>query len=247
MNYITTEFEVSNETEFKIAKNIESRYNIITEDVVNPSIAYTFTYNNSENYKDTNFSFFKARIASSGNLFTYFAKQKDENNVKTLFNTPIAQYAKIDLEYKKFWDLSLDNVLAFRSFLGIAIPYENSKAIPFSRSYFIGGPNDLRAWKIYDLGPGSTKTGLEYNIGNLKFLNSLEYRFKIINSVKGALFIDAGNIWDITNSELTETEAKFNNLNSFKDIAIGSGFGIRYDLSFILLRLDLGFKTYEPY
>ena len=245
--YINNDFETTNETEYKIAKNIEARYNIITEDVVIPSIAYTFTYNNSENYKDTNFSFFKARLASSGNLFTYFAKQKDENNVKTLFNTPIAQYAKMDLEYKKFWDLSLDNVLAFRSFLGIAIPYNNSNTIPFSRSYFIGGPNDLRAWKIYDLGPGSTKTGLEYNIGNLKFLNSLEYRFKIINSVKGALFIDAGNIWDITNSELTETEAKFKNLNSFKDIAIGSGFGIRYDLSFILLRLDLGFKTYEPY
>lgn len=246
-NYIDDAFETSNETQYKTAKNIEARYNIITEDVVIPSMAYTFTYNNSENYKDTDFSYFKARLASSGTLLTHLSKQTDENNVKTLFNTPIAQYAKIDLEYKKFWNISLENVIAFRSFLGIALPYNNSNSIPFSRSYFIGGPNDLRAWKIYDLGPGSTKTGLEYNIGNLKFISSLEYRFKIINSIKGALFIDAGNIWDISDSDLTEANAKFSNINSLKDIAIGSGFGIRYDLSFILLRLDLGFKTYEPY
>ena len=70
---------------------------------------------------------------------------------------------------------------------------------------------------------------------------------KIINSVKGALFVDAGNIWDISNSKFTDSDAKFDGFNSLKDIAIGSGFGIRYDLSFILLRLDLGFKTYEPY
>ncbi|WP_240324953.1 translocation and assembly module lipoprotein TamL [Lutibacter oceani] len=244
---IDSNFESTNPTEFTIAQNIKNRYNIITEDVLIPSAAYTFTYNNSENYKDTDFSFFRARFVSSGNLTTLLATNKDENNVKLLFNTPIAQYIRTDLEYKKFWNLSLENVLAFRSFLGIAIPYKNSNTIPFSRSYFIGGPNDLRAWKIYDLGPGTTKTGLEYNVGNLKFISSLEYRFKIINSVKGALFVDAGNIWDISNSNLTSSEAKFNGFKSLSDIAIGSGFGIRYDLSFILLRLDLGFKTYEPY
>ena len=244
---INSDFEVTNPTEFKIAQNIKSRYNIITEDALVPSISYTFTYNNSESYKDIDFSFFRARIVSSGNLTTLLATDKDANNVKTIFKIPIAQYIRTDLEYKKFWELSLDNVLAFRSFLGISIPYGNSTTIPFSKSYFIGGPNDLRAWKIYDLGPGSTQSGLEFNVGNLKFITSLEYRFKIINSIKGALFVDAGNIWDISNSLVTSSEAKFNGVNSLKDIAIGSGFGIRYDLSFILLRLDLGFKTYEPY
>tara|TARA_R110001583_G_scaffold41751_3_gene132638 strand:- start:16999 stop:19512 length:2514 start_codon:yes stop_codon:yes gene_type:complete len=246
-NFINADFKNTNATEYQIAKNIEARYNIITEDVLIPSIAYTYTYNNSKNYKDTNFSFFKARIVSSGNLTTLLSSNKDDNNVKTLFKTPIAQYIRTDFEYKKFWNLSLEKVLAFRSFLGAAIPYGNSTTVPFSRSYFIGGPNDLRAWKIYDLGPGSTKTGLEYNVGNLKFISSLEYRFKVINSIKGALFVDAGNIWDITDSSVTSSEARFNGINSLKDIAVGAGFGIRYDLSFILLRLDLGFKTYEPY
>lgn len=251
INFIDTKiddnFEVTNPTEYKIAKNIKNRYNIIAEDVLVPSVAYTFTFNNSENYKDTNFSFFRARIAASGNLTSALAKNTDANNIKTLFNTPIAQFIRTDLEYKKFWNLSLEDVLGFRSFLGIAVPYGNSTTIPFSRSYFIGGPNDLRAWRIYNLGPGVSKTGLEYNVGNLKFISNLEYRFKILNNIKGALFIDAGNIWDISNSAVTESEAKFNGFNSIKDIAVGSGFGIRYDLSFILLRLDLGFKTYEPY
>ncbi len=246
-NNIDSAFEQTNPDEFKISKNIQKRHDIITEDVLIPSMAYTFTFNSSDNYKDTDFSFFRARFVSSGNLTTLLSQKKDDKGVKTLFNTPIAQYVRTDLEYKKFWNLSLENVLAFRSFVGVAIPYSNSNTIPFSRSYFIGGPNDLRAWTIYDLGPGSTKSGLEFNVGNLKFISSLEYRFKVINSVKGALFVDAGNIWDITNSDVTVPEAKFNGLNSIKDIAIGSGFGLRYDLSFILLRLDLGFKTYEPY
>ncbi|MCF6180694.1 BamA/TamA family outer membrane protein [Lutibacter sp.] len=244
---INTSFEATNPDEFKIAQNIKKRYNIITEDVLVPAITYTFTFNNSKNYKDIDFSFFRARIVSSGNLSTLLSKTRDNNNVKTILKTPIAQYLRTDFEYKKFWNIQQENVLAFRSFLGIAYPYGNSTSIPFSRSYFIGGPNDLRAWKIYDLGPGSTKTGLEYNVGSLKFLTSLEYRFKIINSIKGALFIDSGNIWDITNSSVTLESAKFKGISSLKDIAVGSGFGIRYDLSFILLRLDLGFKTYEPY
>jgi len=245
--YIDSSFEASNPDEFKLAQNIKKRYDIITEDVLVPSIAYTFTFNNSQNYKDTDFSFFRARIVSSGNLSTLLSNTRDKNNVKTILKTPIAQYIRTDFEYKKFWNLQQENVLAFRTFLGIAYPFGNSSSIPFSRSYFIGGPNDLRAWKIYDLGPGSSRTGLEYNVGSLKFISSLEYRFKIINSIKGALFVDTGNIWDITNSPVALESAKFKGINSIKDIAIGSGFGIRYDLSFILLRLDLGFKTYEPY
>ncbi|MDP3311749.1 BamA/TamA family outer membrane protein [Lutibacter sp.] len=244
---INSNFQQTNPEEYQAAKNIETRYNIITEDVFIPSMEYSFTINNAENYKDTEFSFFRVRFVSTGNVSTILAKQEDSNGNKTLLNTPIAQYIRTDLEYKKFWTVHFDNVLAFRSFLGIAIPYGNSKTIPFNRSYFIGGSNDLRAWKIYDLGPGSTKSGLEYNVGNLKFISSLEYRFKVLNSIKGALFIDAGNIWDITNLDVTDSDAKFNGLNSIKDIAVGTGFGIRYDLSFILLRLDIGFKTYEPY
>lgn len=241
------EFQNTDPVAFKTVQNIEKRRNIITENTLIPAISYQYTYNNSESYKDINFSFFRARIASSGALTSALSKKSSDNGKKEILDIPIAQYLKLDLEYKKFWSNYNNNILAFRSLVGIAIPYGNSNDIPFSRSYFIGGANDLRAWKIYDLGPGSISNGLEYNVGSLKILTSLEYRFKVLNNIKGAIFIDAGNIWDITNSDITGSKGKFSGLKSLKDIAIGSGFGVRYDFSFLVLRLDLGFKTYEPY
>jgi outer membrane protein assembly factor BamA len=238
----------SNPTEYQSTQNIGKRKDIITEDALVPVISYEYTYNNSNGYQDADFSFFRARVASSGLLSSSLTTKKNtETGRKEILGIPVAQYIKTDFEYKKFWGSSSDNLLAFRSLLGIAIPYGNSEEMPFSRSYFIGGANDLRAWKIYDIGPGSIQNGLEYNVGSLKFLSSLEYRFKIINSVKGALFIDAGNIWDITKTDLIAEEGRFNGLKSLNQIAVGTGFGVRYDFNFLVIRLDLGFKTYEPY
>lgn len=249
INFVTdpaNNFQTTNPTSFNEVQNIEKRRRIITDNVLVPVISYQFTYNNSSNYKDTNFSFFKARFASSGALSNALISKKNNNGQKELLGIPVAQYFKTDIEYKKFWGTE-DHTLAFRSLLGIAVPYGNSDEIPFSRSYFIGGANDLRAWRIYDLGPGSIKNGLEYNVGNLKFLSSIEYRFKILNSLKGALFADAGNIWDISKSDLIASEGKFKGLKSLEDIALGTGAGVRYDFSFLVIRLDVGLKTYEPY
>ena len=174
------------------------------------------------------------------------SKQTNENDQKTVFKIPIAQYFKADLEYKKYWSLGDNSVLAHRTFLGAIITYDKSD-IPFSRSYFAGGSNDIRGWRTYDLGPGATPRGLEYNIGSLKFLTSFEYRFDLFGNAKGALFVDSGNIWDITNSSFTSTEGKFSGIKSLQNIAVASGFGLRYDFSFLIARLDVGFKTYEPY
>ncbi len=241
-----TAFQTSNPTEFRDNLNILDRYNIITSDFLIPTIAYSFTYNNQTNYTDNNFSFFKVRVANSGNVAGFVSKKRNANNRKTLFNIPLAQYFKVDLEYKKFWEIDGRSVFGFRSFLGAILPYDNSD-IPFTKSYFAGGSNDIRAWQTYDLGPGRRNSGLEYNIGSLKFLTSAEYRFDVFGSLKGALFVDAGNIWDITNSIFADEEAKFDGLRSLKDIAVGSGFGLRYDFSFLVFRLDVGFKMHEPY
>lgn len=241
-----TDFQSTNPVEFNENANVQNRYNIITSNFIIPTIALSYTYNNQTNYKDNNFSFFKARIANSGNFISLLSKQENSNGIKTIESTPIAQYFKADLEYKQFWDISNGSVIGFRSSIGAVIPYGGSD-IPFTKSYFAGGSNDIRAWQTYDLGPGSTLPGLEYNVGNFKFLTSLEYRFDLIGNVKGALFVDAGNIWDITNSSFIDSNAKFNGLSSLKQIAVGSGFGARYDLNFLVLRLDVGFKTHEPY
>ncbi|MGY8911124.1 MAG: BamA/TamA family outer membrane protein, partial [Flavobacteriales bacterium] len=139
-----------------------------------------------------------------------------------------------------------NSVFGFRTFLGAIITYDNSD-IPFTKSYFAGGSNDIRAWQTYELGPGSRNSGLEFNIGDFKFLTSAEYRFDVVGRLKGALFVDAGNIWDISGSDFVEEDAKFTGFSSLKNIAVGSGFGARLDFNFLIIRFDVGFKTYEPY
>lgn len=241
-----TNFKASNATEYNTAINILNRYNIITSDFLIPTIAYSYTYNNQSSFKDNNFSFFKIRLANSGNILGLISDAKNTNNKKTFLNIPLAQYFKTDVEYKKFWNLGNNSVFGFRSFLGAIVTYDNSD-IPFTKSYFAGGSNDIRAWQTYELGPGSRNTGLEYNIGSFKFLSSIEYRFDVFSKLKGALFVDAGNIWDISGSSFVDEDSKFTGFESLKDIAVGSGFGARVDFSFLILRLDVGFKTYEPY
>ncbi len=236
-----------NTADYLKLRNIKKRYNIITEDILIPMITYQIIYNTQINYSDHNFSYIRARIGSAGLFSSLLASQRNEEGIKQIFGTNIAQYIKLDLEYRKHWHFNGDNVLAFRFNLGVAKPYGNAISIPFSRSYFAGGPNDIRAWHIYELGPGFENSGLEFNVGNFKLLGNLEYRFNVIGSFKMALFVDAGNIWDLTHSDLSSDLAKFKGFSSLESTALGSGLGVRYDFSFLVLRVDLGFKTYEPY
>jgi hypothetical protein len=240
-------FQNTNPEEYNINQNILNRYNIITSDFLIPVIAYSYNYNNQTDFKDNNFSFFKIRVANSGNILGLLSDKTNSNGKKTVLQNPLAQYFKTDIEFKKFWNVGTKNsVFGFRTFLGAIVTYDNSD-IPFVKSYFAGGSNDIRAWQTYELGPGSRNSGLEFNTGSFKFLTSAEYRFDVVGRLKGALFVDAGNIWDISGSSFVEDDAKFTGLSSLKNIAVGSGFGARLDFNFLIVRLDVGFKTYEPY
>lgn len=241
------DFENLNPDEYGIASNVNEQRSILIEDVLVPVISYAYTYNNRDGFKDNSFSTFTGRFNSSGSLTTAFVKKPTDGGKKKLFGLQVAQYLKTEFEYKKYWSINFNSTLVFRQFIGMAIPFGNSDDIPFSRSYRAGGSNDIRAWQTFDLGPGSQNSTLEFNTGSLKVTSNFEYRFKVLNSLKGALFIDAGNIWDITNSSITTPEAKFKGFNSIKEFAIGSGFGARYDFGFLIFRVDAAFKTYEPY
>jgi outer membrane protein assembly factor BamA len=141
--------------------------------------------------------------------------------------------------------LSRKKVLAIRNFLGIAIPYGNSNSVPFSRSYFAGGSNDNRAWQSYGLGPGKTSSVNDFNEANMKLALSAELRFNIFGQWNGAIFTDIGNIWNIYDN-IDNPDAVFSGFKSLENIAMGTGFGVRYDFNFFVVRLDLGFKTYNP-
>ena len=172
--------------------------------------------------------------------------KKNSKDRYELFSVPYSQYVKTELDYIKYWGLSNNNTLAFRSFFGIAIPYGNSNSIPFSRSFFGGGSNDNRGWDAYSLGPGISGGQNEFNEANMKLALNAEFRYTFFGDLKGAFFIDAGNIWNVLDNE-EDSEYKFENLNDLSELAIGSGIGFRYDFSFFVLRFDIGFKTYEPY
>lgn len=235
--------------QFIAVSRIEERRKRLTENNLIFASNYTFHKNNRKGLTDNNFYQFRFKLESAGNLLSALSYvvpfEENQDNDLLIFDVPYSQYIKTEFDYVKYWELSRANVLAFRSFFGIAVPYGNSNSIPFVRSYFGGGSNDNRAWRPYSLGPGRTDAINDFNEANLKIALNLEYRFPIVGNFKGALFADAGNIWNVFDN-VDDPEATFKGLGSLKDIALGSGFGIRYDFTYFVLRGDLGFKTYNP-
>jgi hypothetical protein len=240
-------YDETNPIDYDVTSDVDERRDILIEDVMVPVFSYNFVYNSRQGLNDFDYSYFMARIVSAGNLSTLLAPNTNELGQKLMFGLPIAQYLKLELEYKKYWELYQNNQLVFRTFIGAAMPYGNSDNIPFSRSYSAGGSNEIRAWRTFELGPGGEKTNLEYSVSTFKLVMNLEYRLKLTEKIYGALFVDAGNIWDITDSNLVKEKGKLNDLSSFKYTAVGSGFGLRYDFGFLVFRFDIGFKTFEPY
>ena len=233
--------------EYNTVSDVDERNKILVEDSFVPVISYSFVYNTRENINDNDFSYFTTRFISAGTFTSGIFQNSNDDGQRTFLDVPVAQYFKTEFEYKKYWELRDDNILVFRTFVGAAIPYGNSENIPFARSYSAGGSNELRAWRTFDLGPGGEVNNLEFRVATLKLVGNIEYRFKLTDKINSALFIDAGNIWDITNSNLVTEEGKFTSLSSLKNTAVGSGFGLRYDFGFLVFRFDIGFKTYEPY
>lgn len=239
----------SNDLDYKTVTSIDERKQRLTENNLIVSSSFGLVQDTRQNLYDENFSIFRVKLELAGNLLANTGKllglTKDTNNRYELLNVAFSQYAKTEIDFIKHWDLGKNNVLAIRTYGGIAIPYGNSTSIPFSKSFFAGGANDNRAWTAYSLGPGSSETANEFNEANLKLAFSAEQRFNLFENLNGAIFIDAGNIWNVLD-EVDNEDAVFSGFDSLKDLAIGSGFGLRYDFSFFIFRFDIGFKTYDP-
>lgn len=245
---LNNEIPVSQD-DFNEVNSIEERRQRLTENNLIFASNYTFTKNSRTDINDNDFYQLRVKLESAGNLLSALEDivpyNKNDDGQLLVFGVPFSQYIKTEFDYIRHWELSDTDVLAFRSFLGLAVPYGNSESVPFVRSYFAGGSNDNRAWNPYELGPGSTDNINDFNEANLKIAMNLEYRFPIAGDVKGALFADAGNIWNVFDNE-DNPDAVFNDFNSLADIALGTGLGLRYDFTYFVFRLDVGFKTYNP-
>ena len=213
--------------------------------IVGSSIIYNI--NSQESILDEDFYQFRWKIETVGNLFNEILRKNNLNNESKVEISGVSpsQYFKSEFNYIKHLSLTKGDVLAFRAFAGIAIPFGNSENIPFSRSYYSGGSNDNRAWKAYKLGPGSSDNYNEFNEANFKLAFNLEYRTSLFGKFKGALFVDVGNIWNVFD-DVEDSAMKFDGLQDLNELAIGTGFGVRYDFNFFVIRLDVGFKTYNP-
>jgi hypothetical protein len=240
--------EVSDE-DFEIIRSIDERRSRLTENNFIMASSFSYSITTRSNLVDNSFYIFKTKIELAGNTLSLLANVANQplgpNGNQTFMGVEFSQYIKTEFDFVKLFDLKKENVFATRYFLGVAIPYGNAQNIPFSRSYFAGGSNDNRAWQPYSLGPGSSGAQDDFNDANLKIALSAEYRFKLFGNFKGALFADAGNIWNFMDN-VTIQGAVFEDLESLKDIALGTGFGLRYDFSFFVVRFDIGFKTYNP-
>lgn len=221
----------------------------LTENNLIFSSNITYSKTSKKDIFDNNFYAFKTKFESAGNLLSLFSRiskqLKSQSGANTFFEVEYSQYIKSELEYIRHWGLSSKQVFAVKGFFGIAIPYGNSNSIPFSRSYFGGGSNDIRAWQSYSLGPGSSESILDFNEANMKLTLSSEFRFNVFGNLYSAVFVDAGNIWNVLDN-ISNEKSVFSGVNSLKDIAVGTGFGLRYDFNFFVLRTDFGFKTYNP-
>lgn len=253
-NFIALVFEPDNGLNVSIAVldeviSIAQRKQRLTEDNLIFGSNFTWTRDSRENIYDNSFSRFRWKIESAGNLLSSLESvanlpQTEEGKSK-LFGVVFSQYAKFETDYIKHWEVGNNSIFAVRAFGGIAIPFGNSSSIPFTRSYFAGGANDNRGWRAYDLGPGSSGGILDFNEANFKLAFNAEFRYTILGSFKGAFFVDAGNIWNVLD-DIDIPEFRFEGLKDLTEIAVASGFGLRYDFGFFVLRFDVGFKTYDP-
>jgi outer membrane protein assembly factor BamA len=164
---------------------------------------------------------------------------------------PFSQYARFDIDYSRTFRLGIHQSLALHAGAGIASPYGNSDQIPYERRYFAGGPNSVRGWSTRELGPGryvrndSIAADFFNQTGDIKLIAQAELRFHTEGIFEYAIFVDAGNIWTIKDYD-NQPGGKIVLNELVNDLATSVGAGVRLDLSFILVRLDLGLKGYDP-
>lgn len=232
--------------------NMKFRQARITRDVLSTALRYSFVYDQQLDKDLENPWYFSAGIESSGNVLigleSILKLHRDAQGAREILGVPIAQYVKLDLDLRKFVRLGDKSKLATHLFIGIAYPYGNSAYTPFDKSYLAGGSNDVRAWNAYALGPGAVQKSGSYAVGDIKLTSSFEYRFDLSNRLKGALFVDAGNIWNIQkpNGRRDDRASIFHPDRFYEQLGIGGGVGLRYDFKYFLLRLDAAWKWHDP-
>lgn len=220
------------------------------EDNISSGIKYRFTYNNQNNLRVKHPVYFIAKgslIGFSSIISKAFSLEKrDVNNAINLFGLRYSNYFNIDLDYRFYYHFNKEHIVVFRAFSGAALTMDKYSVIPFEQLYFAGGANSVRAWQQRTLGPGVYYDDDNFydRLGEVKIEGNIEYRFPITSVLKGAAFIDIGNVWTLNNEN---SEANFNELLFYKQLAISPGLGLRLDFDFFLFRVDAAVPFKQPH
>ena len=215
-----------------------------------PSMSYTFSWAGTPKHPSALTVSFKEASALVSSIYAIAGKPYSEEG-KRLLDVPFAQFVKTTVQYTRQFPLTKRSLIATRAFGGIVYSYGNAKAAPYSELFSVGGANSIRAFGMRTIGPGSyhpetSQYSYIDQMGDLKLEVNAEYRFPIIGKLNGAAFLDAGNVWLLRNSE-NQPGGKFTFKNLGKEIALGTGVGLRYDLDFLVIRFDLGIGIHAPY
>ncbi len=249
INEVTSKSFLINNEDFNNVSYINDRRNRLTSNNLIIGSSLSISNNNRKSIYDKNFSQTIFKLELAGTFTDFLANQfnadLDQFGDNKILGLTYSQYIKTEFSYTNNWLINSNSLIAFRGYFGIAVPFGNSNSIPFSKSFFAGGSNDNRAWEVYRLGPGSSGAKSEFNEANMKIAMSIEYRFNLIGKLDGALFTDLGNIWNVFDST-NDPKRTFEGLRDLNELAIGSGFGMRYNLGYFVIRLDMGLKTYNP-
>ncbi|MBP3510690.1 MAG: BamA/TamA family outer membrane protein [Prevotella sp.] len=217
-----------------------------------PKIKYTYIYSSPSGYRNP--IAWELSLTESGNILSaiYAAAGKSfSEKEKGLFGNPFAQFLKLNTTLRKTWQIGYKSQLVGRVAAGVLWAYGNSERGPYNEQFYVGGANSIRAFTVRSIGPGkyvAPNSNYSYldQTGDVKFEANLEYRFNMFGSLYGAVFLDAGNIW-LLKDDPSRPDSEFKPTTFFRQLATGTGAGLRYDMDFIVLRLDLGVALHVPY
>ena len=217
-----------------------------------PKMSYTYTYRSPRRYRHP--ITWSTTISEAANILSlgYMAAGKGWNEKdKKMFKNPFAQFLKLETDFVKYWRITQDGTLVGHVNAGIIWSYGNAENAPYYEQFYIGGANSVRAFNVRSIGPGRYQpTNSKYSYidqtGDIKYLMNLEYRQKVWGNLYGALFLDAGNVWTLRNHEYSSL-GKFDVDKFFRQLAVGTGVGVRYDMGMFVIRVDWGIGLHVPY
>lgn len=194
--------------------------------------------------------YFNTTFDMAGNIISLFGKEQEPGQPESFLGLEYAQYAKLDVDFHYHFNFGKEQKIATRLFAGYGLPYGNSNVLPFVKQYYAGGPYSVRAFRIRSLGPGTFHQETDNDdiyfdqSGNIRLEANIEYRFPIVSFLKGALFVDAGNIWNSKSNEILPGGTFSSNF--YKELGMGAGVGARVDVQGFVIRFDFATPFHDP-